>query len=486
MREWQNDGVAFARDVFPTFVPDPWQHGVLKAWTSKDPKDQRIALQACAGPGKSAVEAICGWQFMTCAGDEGYHPNGYAISITRENLRDNLWKELQVWRGRSELITHLFEWQKEQIFSREYPATWWLRARAFAKAADAESQGRTLSGLHGRFICYLIDEGGDMPTSLARTAEQGLSTADIVFGKILISGNPTSQGGALYDCAVNRAARYRVFRITGDPDDPMRSSRINLEWARQQVGEYGRENPWVMAFILGKFPPTALNALFSADDLREAMGRKIRADRYEFSQKRLGIDVARFGDDATVITPRQGLRIFKRVVMRNAKSHDIAARIITAKLKWGSELEFIDATGGWGAGAADACELAGYPLIEVNSSSNANDRRFFNRRSENYFKYAQWVKNGGTLPNEPRLIPQLVNLTYWLDKGRLRVVEKDQVKILLQGRSPDEADADSLTFALEEMPADVQELLPQTPFRQALAEVNSGGVVSEYDPLEAI
>jgi phage terminase large subunit len=482
MHEWQHSGVAFAEDVFPGFKADPWQRQVLERWTSPKPEHQRIAMQACAGPGKSAIKAICGFHALTCMADEGHHPQGYAISVTRENLRDGLWKEMQVWRQRSPLMMKLFEWQKERIFSRQYPDTWWLAARSFSKAADPEAAGNALSGLHARFIFYLIDEAGDMPSSIPRKAEQGLATADIVFGKILMGGNPTTQDGALYECV--HGGTYDVIRITGDPDDPMRSSRINIEWARKQIKKYGRQNPWVMAFILGKFPPTALNALFSMDELNDAMSRKIRADSYEFSQKRLGIDVARFGDDATIIFPRQGLRSFPQVAMRGSKSHEIAARIVVAKHRWEWERAFIDDTGGYGAGTIDACELAGVMVTPVNASSHAFDRRYYNRRAEMYFQMAQWVKAGGVLPYRPDIIKQFTAVTYWLDKSKLRIVEKDQIKALLQGHSPDDADALAQTFAEPDMPTEMQSLIPTTPYERALAEANAGRVISDYDPLE--
>jgi phage terminase large subunit len=321
-----------------------------------------------------------------------------------------------------------------------------------------------------------------MPSSIPRKAEQGLATADIVFGKILMGGNPTTQDGALYECV--HGGTYDVIRITGDPDDPMRSSRINIEWARKQIKKYGRQNPWVMAFILGKFPPTALNALFSMDELNDAMSRKIRADSYEFSQKRLGIDVARFGDDATIIFPRQGLRSFPQVAMRGSKSHEIAARIVVAKHRWEWERAFIDDTGGYGAGTIDACELAGVMVTPVNASSHAFDRRYYNRRAEMYFQMAQWVKAGGVLPYRPDIIKQFTAVTYWLDKSKLRIVEKDQIKALLQGHSPDDADALAQTFAEPDMPTEMQSLIPTTPYERALAEANAGRVISDYDPLE--
>jgi len=56
--------------------------------------------------------------------------------------------------------------------------------------------------------------------------------------------------------------------------------------------------------VLGEFPPTSINALLGVE---EAMPRHLRIDQYDWAQKRLGVDVVRFGDDRTVIFPRQAL-----------------------------------------------------------------------------------------------------------------------------------------------------------------------------------
>jgi phage terminase large subunit len=435
--EWRRDPVCFVRENF-NVEPDAWQKDELRAFA--DPSIQRIATQACAGPGKSAVKAWEGWNFLSCYGDKGHHPAGYALSVTGDNLRDNLWKELALWRARSEFLTAAFEWQKEQIFARDHPATWWLRAKTWSKTADAAAQGRTLSGLHSRYILYLIDEAGDIAPSVLQSAEQGLSNCE--WGKISIDGNPTSHTGMLYHAVKEQSGQWKVIRITGDPDDPKRSPRIDLEWARGQIKAHGRENPWVMAFVLGLFPPSSVNALLGPDEVRDAIGRGIEEGAFEHVQKRIGVDVARFGDDSTVFFPRQGLVAFNPLELRGARSHAIAGRLMAAKQKWGSELELIDDTGGWASGVIDSCLLGGVSLYAVNASERANNPRYFNKRSEIYFEAAEWVKRGGSLPEGvPVLVQEATAATYWFEDGKFRVAEKAQIKKLLNGHSPDHWEA---------------------------------------------
>lgn len=477
IREWRESPQRMVWDLFGA-EPDRWQAAGLEAFA--DPSTRRIAFQACAGPGKTAELAWMGWNFLLCYADTGQHPNGAVMSVTADNLKNNLWKELAVWRSRSPLLMETFDMTAERISAKGYEQTWFLSARSWSKTANPDEQGRTLSGLHSRFILYLIDEAGDISPSVLRSAEQGLSNCE--WGKIATAGNPTSQQGLLYAAVSEQSHLWRVIPITGDPDDPKRSPRIDLEWARQQIQLYGRENPWVMAYILGLFPPSSLNALLGPDDVRAALGKHLTTDQYDFAQKRIGIDVARFGDDATVLFRRQGKAAFQPVELRNARSEEIAGRIATAKQEWSSELELIDDTGGWAAGAIDACQLGGIALLPINFSGKADDPRYFNKRAEMHFRAAEWVKAGGALPDVPGLVREACATTYYFHEGKLRVLEKDQVKRIL-GKSPDYWDAFVLTFALVELPS-MQGM--QGPGGLSVAGFGGRGkVASDWDPLSA-
>lgn len=470
---WRRDPVLFVRENFGV-EPDKWQVRALRFAAEGNTRAFRLALQACAGPGKSAVLAWLGWWALSCFGEPGHHPNGIAISMTGDNLRDGLWKELAVWRNRSSYLKRAFTWQKERIFANDHPETWFLSARSWSKGADQEALGRVLSGLHSKYIFYLIDESGSIPPALLKSAEQGLSNCE--WGMIATAGNPSDHSSLLHYVVTEQSDLWDVVTITGDPDDPDRSPRIDKEWAREQIAQYGRDNPWVMAYILGKFPPSSLNVLLGPDDVRAAMKRSVPEDAYSNIQKRLGVDVARFGDDRTVIFPRQGLKAFKPVEMRNARTTDIAARIAIAKDKWHSELDFIDDTGGWAGGVIDQCLLAKINLMPINFSSTANDPRYFNIRSEMYFKAAEWVKSGGELPDVPGLVKEATAAKYWFENGKLRVQEKEQIKKDLGGQSPDLWDALLLTFAMPDMPASVESILG-TGVTRAM-----GRAATEYDP----
>lgn len=447
LREWRDDPVLFVRENFQV-EPDLWQVDALRAFA--DPNKQRIGMKACAGPGKSAVLAWCGWNFQACYGTVGEHPKGAALSVTEANLRNGLWPEMAKWRYRSQFLQDAFEWTKERVFSKEKPADWFLEARSFAKSANPEEQGRTLSGLHSEFILYLIDESGDINPSVLRSAEQGLSNCK--WGKILQAGNPTSQTGMLYEASNARRSQWLIITITADPTDPRRTPRVPVEYAEEMILVHGRENPWVMAYVLGQFPPAAMNALLSIQEVEASMDKHLKPDAYAWSQKRLGVDVALYGDDSTILFPRQGLAAFPPVQMRHAKSNQIAARILVAQANWGHELEIIDTTGGWADGVMDSLQVAGRSPMGIMFNEPAANPKYGNKRSEMYLEMSKRIKAGMSLPLCPSLVGELTTPTYSFTNGKFWIEPKDLIKKRL-GRSPDYADALALTCAIPDQPA---------------------------------
>jgi phage terminase large subunit len=447
LRRWREDPVAFVRENFHV-EPDAWQVEALRLF----PHNQRLALKACKGPGKTAFKAWIIWNFLATRP----HPKIAATSITEDNLSDGLWTELAKWQRLSPFLREHFTWTKTRVFCNDAPETWFAAARTWPKSADPTRQADTLAGLHADYILFVIDEAGSIPQAIVATAEAALATG--IETRLVIGGNPTDLAGPLYAACVTHRHLWSVVEITGDPDNPERSSRIDLQWARDQIGMYGRDNPWVMVNVLGQFPPSSLNALLGPEDVKAAMARTLERDVYGWAQVRLGIDVARYGDDRTVIFPRQGRQAFAPSVMRHARGSSVSTDIATAVLAkraefGGTGLMILDATGGWAAGASDVLKTSGTlhtdRPVDVQFHGASGNDKYRNRRAEMWFGMAEWVKSGGALPNLPELVGELTTPTYTFVNGKFLIEPKDQVKERL-GRSPDLADALALTFALPE------------------------------------
>lgn len=461
LRRWRESPLAFVREALGV-EPDEWQAKVLQAFTS----NKRLAMKACKGPGKSSVLAWLCWNFLATRP----HPKVVATSITGPNLRDGLQSEMSKWQQRSPFLKAAFTWGAERIVNNDHPETWWMSARTWSQSADPSQQANTLAGIHAEYVLIVADEAGGIPDGVIAAAEGGLSTGK--EAKLVIAGNPTHLSGPLYRACTKERALWWVIEITGDPDDPLRSPRIDPAWAREQIQKYGRDNPWVLVSVFGQFPSGQSNALLSVEDVSQASRRVVTPRDYMDEPKVLGVDVARFGDDRTVFFLRQGRAAFVPKVMRNQDTMQVAGQVAMTLDKHKPDACFVDQTG-IGAGVVDRLRQLGYQVMGVdNAGRPSSPAKYLNRRVEMWDLLAEWVKGGGGIPDDGELIAEMTAPTYKFDaSGKLVLESKADLK--KRGLpSPDKADALALTFAA---PVARRDLRVSMESRKPRA-------ISEYDP----
>lgn len=457
IRLWREHPAQMVRDLF-NVEPDAWQYDALESF----PHTRRMAMKACAGPGKTAVLSWLGWNFMLTRP----HPIIGCTSISESNLSSGLWTEFARWQTKSPLLTKMFTKTGKYIYSNEHPETWRIEKRTWARDAEEKEQGNALAGLHADYVMWLLDETGDYPESLMPVCE-GIFNGSPKEAHIIQAGNPTRLGGPLYRaCSVARDI-WKVIEITADPDDPNRTPRVSIETANEQIKQYGRDNPWVLVRIFGQFPPSNFNALIGPDEIRAAQARVIRD--LGSNPRILGVDVARFGDDQSVIVKREGQQVFNLIKKRNIDSVQGAGLVARVINDWKADATFIDDTGGYGSGWLDQLRTLGHSPIGVGYAREAHDKdRYFNKRAEMYFDAVEWIRNGGALPpNTDELLAAMTQTTYAFKGDRLILEPKESIKAKL-GYSPDEADAFVMTFA------------EQVAFRRNPEE--RGKHTSDYDP----
>lgn len=477
LMRWRGDVVAFARECL-SFEPDDWQLELMRALTERrsrrtpsEERKRRFALKACVGPGKTAVLAIIVWWFIATRPDA----KGAATSITDDNLKANLWAELAKWQDKSPLLKKAFEWTATQVRSRERPATWFIDARRWAKSADPNTLGNTLAGLHGDNVIFVIDEAGGVPQEVAAAAEGGLANVDEDEGReaiFLIAGNPTHLSGPLYAACTRDAARWWVQEITGDPDNPRRAKRISLQWAREMVASYGRDSDIVKVKVLGEFPSISPDSLLGPDDVTRAVARKHADAAWKHDVKILGVDVARHGDDRTVLMLRQGPVAFRPRVLRIPDLHQVAGQVAQVINQQTPDAVFIDIA--MGAGVADILRAWGHEATLVPFSAPDYDASYKNVRAGMWWRMAQWVRTVGALPDMPELRAELVAPKYKFDAAsKLQLESKEELKKRL-GYSPDIADALGLTFTSPVATKQVREEIARATGRVATG--------ADYDP----
>lgn len=441
---WKQDPVSFVREVLGA-EPDLWQKEVLNSF----PINPRIAMKASKGPGKTCILAWCIWNFLLTR----INPVIICVSTSKESLSSNLWTELARWRSESPILMREFEWTKTLIYKKDTPDKWWCKARSFAKSADKSQQADALAGFHSKNIMFVLDESGGMHEGIMASAEAALATEGC-DGHILQAGNPTHLEGALYAACTRDARLWKIVEINSDPDNPLRSPRVSLEWANQQIESYGRNNPWVLVNVFGQFPPSSLNSLIGPDEIRAAMKRYYREYEIGSAPRIMGVDVARFGDDSSAIACRHGIQMLPFKKYRNLDSMQGAGRVAREWTEFKADACFIDNTGGFGAGWIDQLRALNRSPIGVHFAGQPHKlERYANKRAEMYFEFCEWIKEGGSLPECPDLIAALTATTYsFTSKGLMIIEPKEIIKAKLNGVSPDEADAAALTFAEPVLP----------------------------------
>lgn len=484
VERWADDAVAFVLEcIRPPPSPwapdgiDPWQREVLIAATQNDLAKTRICLLACKGPGKSCVLSWLALWFLYT------RPMSKVActSITGDNLSAGLWAEIAKWMNASPQISSVFRWTTERVSHRDesYAANWFIDYRTWPKDADPTAQADSLAGLHADYVLFILDEVSNYPEGVVAAAEGAMASG--LETRMIVAGNPTKTSGPLYRMAVRDKHHWWVKRITGDPDSPRRAPRVDMKWARDMIELWrGRDAPFVRTNVLGEFPLTATDRLLGADEVLEAMERDCKPDVYEDSPRVIGVDVARFGDDRTVFFPRQGRVAFQPRIYTKRDLMWQATALVEMALDWHADAVFID-TCGVGGGLYDRVMQLGRGMqditISVNSANKPGDKRFKNMRALMQSKAADWIRDGGVLPDIGMLVEEATSAAYdFTDSGEMFLTDKEKIKALI-GRSPDLWEALCQTFA-----APVVSRKALQPEYRPIVQRRNGRRPSDYNP----
>lgn len=213
--------------------------------------------------------------------------------------------------------------------------------------------------------------------------------------------------------------------------------------ASMSENEFNRE-------FMCDFSASGEDQLISIQDAEKACHQYYKITDYNFAARVLGVDVARFGDDRSVIMSRQGLVAFPPVVLQGVDNMTLAGRIDQIIGQWHPDAVFIDAGGG--AGVIDRLRQMGHDIMEVQFGGAAIAPEFLNRRAEMWWGIREWLDQGGAIPDIMDLKQDLCSPTYeYTANGKRKLESKDDIKARLL-RSPDSGDALALTFAHQVQP----------------------------------
>ena len=232
--------------------------------------------------------------------------------------------------------------------------------------------------------------------------------------------------------------RYTVYETNAlDPEEVSRLKRDMSEVS------FSRE-------YLCDFDAAGVNQLISLALIEESVRRIYKPGQFDYQAKIIGIDPARYGDDLSTIVKRQGLCCFEPISFAGLDNMALADQVVYHIETWKPDAVFCDA--GNGAGVIDRIRQLGHSVIEVPFGGASTNPKYANKRAQMWGDMAQWLKDGGQLPDHPRLKADLAGPTYWFDqKGRMMLEPKSEMKA--RGLpSPDFGDALCTTFAATVMP----------------------------------
>ncbi len=342
-------------------------------------------------------------------------------------------------------------------------------------------RSEAFAGTHERHVLMIFDEASAIPDAIWEVTEGAMTTPGAAW---IAFGNPTRNAGRFRECF--RRYRHRWIKKQVDSRQAKKANRAQIE---KWVEDYGEDSDFVRVRVRGVFPRAASNQFIGDDVIFEAQRRE--TPPVDHAPVVMGVDVARFGDDQSVILVRQGAAILHGESLRSLDTMQTAARVAEAVNKWRPHAVMIDGVG-VGAGVVDRVRQLGFRVTDVNAGTRAIDpARFYNLRAEMWSKMRDWLKSGCLPPDNRELADDLMAPEYGFDaRNRLQLERKDDMKI--RGLpSPDWGDALALTFAAPVSNADMQPRPTHAearwdPFGHAPTTGGRPARTEDYNPIRGV
>jgi hypothetical protein len=411
------------------------------------------------GIGKSALSAmLCKFVF-----DTRPYCRGTVTANTAPQLRSKTWAEVGKWH-RLSLTRNWGIYAASQanmsLRSPIDPENWFI-----VGLTCREENSESFAGQHAvnSTSFYLFDEGSSVPDKIYEVSDGGLTDGEPMR---FVFGNPTRSTG-----------RFRnAFKVRGNHRTRQVDSRdvegtnkaLFEEWLRL----YGDDSDFFRVRVKGQFPRVSSMQFIGDDLVAAACARQPYSEVVD--PLIMGVDVARFGDDQSVLRWRRGydLDVIEPIRLQGVDTMTLASVVNLHALGslhtkgMRADAVFVDETG-VGGGVIDRLhQLSLRTAKGVNFADKAiggvgmrgsDGERYSNRRAEMYGGLRQWLRNGGAIdPQDLDLQNELTAIEYGFNaQNEIQLERKEDTKKRI-GRSPDEADAAALTFAEPVLKQDVR------------------------------
>jgi hypothetical protein len=391
-----------------------------------------ISVRSGRGRGKTAgVALLVPWYLAT-------RPMSRVIATAPkiDLLHDVLWSEINKWLQFSPL-RELLIWSKEKVENAYFPDTW------FAVARTAKTK-ENVSGYHENYQMMIGEEASGIPDEILETIEQTqVNNVNKKEIKTILISNPTKVTGYFHKTQMlaewGKYWRRLHFKPTAEEIK-------NDSGAQRTIAIHGIDHDITRVSVFGEFPSGNPQAILSYSEVWDAMNRTAA----EEGDIEIGADIARFGDDSTVLTYRYGYKVFPCKVykkMDTVQVHDLIIVLVreirrTHKFSRAIRIKIDDST--MGGGVSDQLLRNRTDGIEVVRClfGEAGNEHYTNSASVMWAELKSMIGKL-ELPRDDLLLEELSgrNWNPSLDnRSRQRAESKDDFKKRVH-RSPDRADS---------------------------------------------
>ena len=454
-------GVVYGPDKWAIDFLEKLKNSVRGANSASSELSYPLQFSTASGHGIGKTTLVA-WLILWIMSTRPYC-KGVVTANTAEQLRSKTWSELSKWLNMC-ITKHWFLYHagrgNMKIVHKDHPEEWNCQAQT-----SKEENSEAFAGLHAANSTpfYIFDEASAIPDKIFEVREGGTTDGEAMTFDF---GNPTRNSGMFFE---NTVGRYSHNYITTFVDS--REVKItNKERIDQWIKDRGEDSDFVKVRVRGVFPSVGTAQFINSDDVQAAMDRELLDQ--SFAPLVLGVDIARFGSDDTVIYPRMGrdARSFDPVILSGLDTVQVTGRVIETVRMFrtlGKECAaiFVDG-GGLGGGVVDQLRHLGYNPIEVLAQHRPNDPIAYRYKTDEMWgELREDLRNGLCLPPRKTAIGAQMyseltqrEFDYTL-KAQINLESKKDMKE--RGLdSPNIADALALTYA-REVVAELKSLRPK-------------------------
>jgi hypothetical protein len=452
---YYDDPVGFAYDCINWGDGDGltfYQEEILGAL----PERKREAVRGPHGLGKSAESAIAVLWFALTRDAAGVDWKVVTTAGSWHQLTSYTWPEIHKWAGK-------LRWDKVRDgrpFSRAHELqNINLKLSHGAAFAAASANSALIEGAHADSLMFVYDEAKAIPAGTFDACEGAFSGAGEggTEAFALALSTPGQPQGRFYDICKHKPGYEDWHPVHVTLDDAMTAGRVTQEWADQRARQWGTESAIYQNRVLGEFYASDEDSVIPLSWAEAAVARwHAWADAgrpdlgVTYLPRTVGVDVARTGQDRTVLAIRNGCVIteLRRYVREDTMATTGRTKaVLDADITRTAVVDVI----GIGAGVVDRLREQHAKVVAFNASRASKSRDstrefgFVNRRSEAWWTLRQALDPSGNpdicLPDDEMLLGDL-SAPQWTvtSGGRIQVESKDDIRKRL-GRSTDDGDA---------------------------------------------